>query len=180
VTGNSCAGNGRAGVLLEDTSDCVCQGNSASGNGRDSAGGNLRAGIALLQQGGACAGNVVADNRSFDSQSTKTQQYGIAVLNGADNNLVAGNLIDGNAQSKGSLLISSQAVAATHAVPYRTVKATVGMSQTAVPHGLPYIPMAMTITPTSNGTVWRSAPADATNVYLRADRSGCTVEIAVG
>jgi parallel beta-helix repeat protein len=180
VTANVCAENGRAGLLLEDTSDCVCQGNSAVSNGRDSTAGNLRTGIGILQQNGACAGNVVTDNRCLDAQATKTQQYGMSILNAADNNLVAGNLLEGNGQAKRSLVISSGAIPATHAIPYRTVRATVGTTQVAVPHGLTYTPMAMTITPTSNGAVWRSAPPDSTNVFLQADRAGCTVEIAVG
>jgi len=64
--------------------------------------------------------------------------------------------------------------------PYKKVTATVGATQTAIAHGLSYIPMTIEITMTSAGNVWRSAVSDGTYVYLTADSAGRTCEVMVG
>jgi hypothetical protein len=65
-------------------------------------------------------------------------------------------------------------------VPHRRLTATVGASKTAVPHGLPYAPRSIAITMLGPGSVWKSAAADATNVYLTADAAGRSAEVLVG
>jgi hypothetical protein len=48
---------------------------------------------------------------------------------------------------------------------------TIGTSQTAVAHGLGYVPTEVSVLPRADARVWRSAAADATNVYLTASAS---------
>jgi parallel beta-helix repeat protein len=178
--GNVVTSNDQAGIVLQDTSDCVCTGNICSNNGQNTASSNYRSGIVLYQTGGTCANNVVSGNRCFDSQGSKTQNYGIAILNSVVNTVLSGNLLEGNGSSKNALNESSVAIPQTFNVPYRRLTATVGSSQASVPHGLPYTPNVVTITMTSSGTVYKSAPADGTNVYLRADGPNRTAELLVG
>ena len=65
-------------------------------------------------------------------------------------------------------------------VPYRRFTATVGTSQKAVAHGLPYTPRTLAISLLSSGFVWKSAPPDAQNVYLKADAPSRQVEVLAG
>jgi parallel beta-helix repeat protein len=180
LTGNVARSSSRAGIYLQDTRDSVCAGNTLVSNGRSASAGNARAGIVLLQTAGACSGNVVSDNRCVDTQSTPTQQYGISVLNSASGNLLSSNLLAGNAQASRALLLSAAAVSDTYTVPYLPVSATVGTQIVAVAHGLPYTPLAITITMTSAGNIWSAQPADSRNVYLKADAAGRTATITVG
>jgi parallel beta-helix repeat protein len=181
VVANVASRSGQAGIALEDSSDCVCDGNVASDNGSDASAGNRRAGIAVVAGSAASTqGNVVAGNRCFNRQSPGTQQFGISVLGAASNTLVEGNLVDGNAQAGRALLVSSAAAPTTHEVPYRKLSVTVAAGGTAVAHGLPYAPAATAVTMTSDGTIWKSAPASATSIFLKADRDGRTAEVLVG
>jgi parallel beta-helix repeat protein len=180
LVSNMCSRNSQSGILIEDSSDNVCNGNTAMSNGQSSSSPNLKTGIVLLQTSSACANNVVTGNRCLDTQGTPTQTYGIAALSSTDNNLVAGNLIEGNGSTSRALLLSSAATPKTWTTPYRRITATVGNSQTGVSHGLPYTPLSITITMTSSGNVWKSAPSDSSKVYLTADGPNRTVEILVG
>lgn len=54
---------------------------------------------------------------------------------------------------------------------------TVGTSQTAVIHGLDYVPSTVTITMTSPGSIYKSAPSDTNYIYLKADAPNRTAEI---
>lgn len=55
----------------------------------------------------------------------------------------------------------------------------VGVAQVAVPHGLGTVPQAVVIEMTSNGAIWQSAAADATNVYLTAAAANTTCNVRV-
>jgi parallel beta-helix repeat protein len=180
VLGNTLLANKGSGIRIEGFPDRPArnvniEGNTARSNGQDtSLGGD---GIELI---GPLNRIAVTANMCFDSQATKTQRNGIS-LGGStstiDNVLFNANLVDGNRDT--GMAISS-AAGRTQNVPFRKVAATVGPSQVSVPHGLPYTPQAMTITMRSPGTVWQSAPSDATNVYLTADAPSRQVDVIAG
>jgi parallel beta-helix repeat protein len=178
VTGNSTTRNLRAGISLEDSSDCVVSANVCANNGRDRDYGALRTGIAVQQGSGTTQGNIISDNRCVDTQSPKTQSYGVALIGTPTGNLIGPNVLTGNATS--GWLIPSAAAGQNDSVPFHKVKATVGTAETAVPHGLPFVPQSVTVLKTSPGDIWQSSAPDATNVYLRADAAGRTVEILAG
>jgi parallel beta-helix repeat protein len=179
VVGNTVVGNAQVGILLEDTTDSVCSANICRDNGQSASAGNFRAGIVLLRRNGTCARNTVAENRCLDSQSTPTQQFGIGVLGATGDNQLIGNSVDGNGSPGWGLLLSAEAVPKTHSVPFRRLTATVGTSQTAIAHGLPYTPLTVVVTPVTPGQVWRSAQPNDKRLFLIADRS-CTVDLLVG
>jgi hypothetical protein len=54
-----------------------------------------------------------------------------------------------------------------------TTSGTIG-TQTAHAHGLGYIPTRIAITPTSNGVIYQSAAADATNIYVKGSAASLT------
>lgn len=56
---------------------------------------------------------------------------------------------------------------------------TVGTSQATIAHGLPYKPTEVLVVMTGDGSIWKSAAANATNIYLTADAAGRTAEIYV-
>ena len=178
VASNNVFANSQTGIMLSAAYPgpvwgSVVEGNVSSGNGRDTTQSN-RSGISIR---GPFVGTVIAHNRCFDPSSPPTQLFGFVTVDDGPKNLVVGpNAFDGNAQG-GQSLASGGNVAA---VAYRIVSATVGTSQVAVPHGLPYAPRTMSITMTSPGSVWRSSASDATNVYLRADAPGRTAEVTLG
>jgi parallel beta-helix repeat protein len=183
VTGNIARLNSACGIRVETEPSESSRGvtvtaNVSFENGRD--GSAPGAGVSVY---GAVQNVVVTQNRCFDGQATRTQRRGLDVQDApspsppAGNLLLGPNLLDGNRD--GGLAPGSGASAA-HVVPHRRVAATVGRAQTAVPHGLPHAPLALQLAMRSAGRVWRSAPADATNVYLTADADGCQVELLVG
>lgn len=179
VTGNTATRNLRAGISVEDSSDCVISANVSSSNGRDRDWGALRSGIVLQQSAsGSVSGNVLTSNRCGDTQATKTQLYGIALTGAPSGNLIGANLLEGNITT--GLLMPAASSGKNDALPSRKVKATVGPTETAVKHGLPFVPQAVSLLKTSAGDVWQSSPPDATNVYLRADAAGRTVEVLAG
>lgn len=55
----------------------------------------------------------------------------------------------------------------------------VGAAQVAVAHGLGTTPQAVIIEMTSNGAIWQSQAADATNVYLTAAAANTTCNVMV-
>lgn len=56
-------------------------------------------------------------------------------------------------------------------IDMRKVSGTIGTTQTTVAHGLGYTPTIVNISQKSNASVWQSAVADATNIYLTASVS---------
>ena len=180
IGGNTALGNRGSGIRVEGFSgspsrNVAIDGNTARNNGQDTS--QNGDGIALV---GPCNRIAVTGNICYDSQSTKTQRNGISLEDSSsttDNVLFNGNLVDGNRDL--GLAIKSVA-SRTQNVPFRKVSATIGTSQLAVPHGLSYPPQALTITMRSRGTVWQSAPSDATNVYLTADAASRQVDVIVG
>jgi hypothetical protein len=92
--------------------------------------------------------------------------------------LLSSNLVDGNAS--GGITVDAGARNSVNSVPYRSISARVGTGETAVPHGLSYAPLAVTVSMTSAGTIWRSRGSDATNVYLKADAANRTADVIVG
>ena len=116
-------------------------------------------------------------NRCYDDQGTKTQYFGVRVYAG-DNLHFAGNIFDGNYST--GIKLDGATPTNVNSVPYRKVAATVGATQTAVAHGLGYIPLSVAVTMTSAGQVWQSSAADGTNIYLTADSAGRTCDVWVG
>lgn len=179
IIGNTAVGNMASGLRVEGVFSAspargimvasnICRNNGRSGGDGISVFGALQV--------------TIVHNCCYDTQSTKTQRYGISVADNPsgvpnDNLLVGPNLVDGNRDA--GLSITSDPTKA-QSVPYRKVSATVDSTQTAVPHGLPYAPRATTITMRSPGSVWQSAPPDAVNVYLTADSLSRQVDILVG
>jgi nitrous oxidase accessory protein len=177
ASGNRLNGNSLAGILLQDANDCVVSGNVATNNGQNTASDNRRIGIVLVQYQGTCANNVVTGNRCHDTQATKTQQYGIALYNKCDNNMLSQNVLDGNA-ARGLLL--SNGPANTLGAAFRRLGVTVGTSPTAIAHGLSYVPNAIDVSMTSPGSIWRASGSTTTMIYLQADAPGRTADVFVG
>lgn len=60
----------------------------------------------------------------------------------------------------------------------KPLTATIGTTQTAVAHGLGYVPTSVGITPAASATVWQSQAADTTSVYLTAIASvSCQINV---
>jgi parallel beta-helix repeat protein len=178
VTGNSVTDNGWHGIDIVTGTDSAfggtCTGNVCVGNGTDTSQ-SRRAGIGVS---GPYKGVVVANNRCYDPKSAKTQLYGVLVLDNKSSDVLVGpNIVGGNAQT--GIRVDSTATSA-YSVPYRKLTASVGPGQTAIPHGLPYAPRAVTISMTSAGTIWRSAAPDDTNIYLKADAQSRNADVYVG
>lgn len=153
----------------------VISGNVSANNGR-STGQFRRHGIMVR---GPWNGVVVDGNRCYDSQPTKTQLYGIGVHDTYPRNvMLSGNIVDGNLQA--GIIVHPGALPTTYSSPYRKISATVGTSQTAIPHGLSYTPLSISIAMTSAGSIWRAAPSDSNNIYLTASSSNRTADILVG
>ncbi|MBA3826888.1 MAG: hypothetical protein H0X24_23720 [Ktedonobacterales bacterium] len=57
---------------------------------------------------------------------------------------------------------------------------TVNGTQTTIAHGLGYTPKIYSIVMRSAGTIWYSAAADATNIYLTADTAARVCDIILG
>jgi hypothetical protein len=179
IGANLVATNSYGGIVLQDTSDSVCEGNVSRDNGQTSGAGNYRSGIVLLRAADQVGGNTVSANRCYDSQATPTQQYGIAVLHATSDNYLSDNLLSGNGSSSGALLISPESVNKTHSPPVRRLTGQVGTSSTGISHGLPYAPLTVSFIPTTDALVWKSAASTSSKVFLQASKP-CTVELEVG
>jgi hypothetical protein len=182
VKSNIVSGNGSHGIRVETQPSEPLRGATVSGNvcfdnGRIA---GSQSGISLF---GPINGVAVNGNRCYDDQATRTQVYGVSASERSlpspkSKNLVfAENLLDGN-KTSGMNIASDVPSAST--VAFRRLTATVGASQVSLPHGLPYAPRSVQIVRTSAGQVWKSAAADANNIYLRADGPSRTVEVLVG
>lgn len=180
ISGNNAYSNKGPGIDVVTSVSYPITGSSVNGNvcsenGTDP--GQIRPHGIVLR--GPHSGVVIAGNRCYDSGSPKTQKYGIAVMDNLSKDvLIDGNVVEGNAQA--GLFVDSAAQSSVNVTAYKKLKATVGSSQVAVPHGLSYAPLTVSVSMTSAGTVWRSASSDATNVYLRADGQNRTADIVVG
>lgn len=176
ITANTAMTNGRSGIRVEAICrNVLVQGNLCRNNGQSATGD----GISLY---GPITNAQVVNNSCYDGQSTKTQRNGVSLENDPaasqnDNLLVGPNLVEGNASS-GLAIRSSSARAFT--LPYRRLSATVGKTEVAVKHDLPYAPQSLTLTMRSAGSVWQSRASDATNVYLTADAPSRQVDVLVG
>jgi len=166
VTGNTVSGCKTSGIWI-DANDVVVNGNCCVNNGQ---GQSSNAGI--FSDGDNV---IISSNRCFDNQGTKTQAFGIRVYSGHNVHLSA-NLVEENLTTGLSVGTPTN----LNSVPYRKFAATVGATQTAVAHGLPYIPISVTVTMTGAGAVWRSAASDVTNVYLTADAATRSCDVLVG
>lgn len=70
-----------------------------SGSGSFFLGGSLRgpkSGILARQDAATCTSNVLTNNRCYDTQTPKTQEYGISVEAGVTDTVVTGNHVKGN------------------------------------------------------------------------------------
>lgn len=180
VNSNRVVGNGSDGIYLRDQSDLLVSGNYCANNGQRT---TSRAGIWLHASTIPIDSIFVLGNRSTDKQATKTQYYGIFLQStGPTNVVISQNAVKGNATNdpnSGGIGFSSSN-SYDSAPWHRLAGNTIGTTQVAVAHGLPYAPKSVSISMTSAGQVWQSATADTTNVYLTADAAGRTCDLTVG
>lgn len=177
VSANVSRANRHSGVLFLDTTDSTCTGNLCADNGKDLTSAWQRSGITLWESARRCRDVLVSANRCHDSQATKTQSYGISVINRPQNVLLSANLVEGNGVAGVRYNAGAEN---THIVPYRRLDVVVGTTQVAIPHGLPQVPRVMTFAMSSPGSIWRSQPSDTTNVYLLADAAGRSAQLTLG
>jgi parallel beta-helix repeat protein len=179
ITGNEASLSGRAGIRVEDAINCTIVGNVCKNGGK---GGNvaLSTAINITKASGTCSGHTVAYNRCFDDQGSKTQYYGLRIVGAVDNVVIGPNLLTGNGVGGPDAYVDPTATNISASVYKKIPAQTVGVAQTTIAHGLPYIPQSVTVAMTSAGTVWRSAASDATNIYLTADAAARTCDIYVG
>ena len=180
ATGNTVSGCSRSGVLLFNAQDFVVTGNICRNNGQDQAQTNLYNGITLWNSSGTVDRGVITDNRCYDDQGTKTQQYGIRTLNTIGASVVIGrNIVDGNGTT--GQAFSFGGATAPSSPPWKLLSnVSVSSTGNSIPHGLPYAPTAVMIYMRSAGTVWRGGGADATSVVLISDSGTRTCDVWVG
>lgn len=163
VTGNVVYHSGRAGIALVDAQDCVCSENLCEGNGADAGTPAASAGILLM----SAARSVISGNRSLDDVNLSSQRYGISMDAGSEANVLAANIVSGNASEGVRTDVGGRT--SNDTVPWHTLEATVGRGVTEIPHGLSYPPLLAGLTMLSRGQVWVSRAPDETNLYLQAD-----------
>lgn len=91
VTGNTCTGNAGSGIYLTGSTLIKLIGNTCANNNRTSSSSN-NSGIRL----NSSTVNHILSNHCFDSQSPKTQSYGLLEQNTSNNNYYSGNNFGGN------------------------------------------------------------------------------------
>jgi hypothetical protein len=95
-----------------------------------------------------------------------------------DNTLAGIGYIDSRFGGPHNTLEPNHNIAVTKTSTLKSLgSVAVGASQIAVQHGLGYAPSVVTITMTSPGNIYKSAPSDANYIYLTADADGRTAEI---
>jgi parallel beta-helix repeat protein len=179
IAGNEAALASRSGIRVEDCLNFTITGNTCKNNGT---GGSvaLASGIYVTKVTNPCSGHLISGNRCYDDQGTGTQYYGLRVVGAVDTVVIGPNLFAG-VRSGGSDAYVDPAATNISANAYKKIPAqTVGVAQTTIAHGLPYIPQSITMAMTSAGTVWKSAASDATNIYLTADAASRTCDVYVG
>jgi hypothetical protein len=90
ITGNVCTLNQREGIRLNNGGNHAATGNICANNSKAGAGTYYGINLATTDY------NVVTGNRCYDRQVTQTQQGGIVISSGSDNNVITGNHTTGN------------------------------------------------------------------------------------
>ena len=180
ITGNLVVGCSRSGIIGYNAVDFTIIGNVCKNNGQDQTQTNYYNGITLWNSAGSVDRGIVAHNRCFDDQTTKTQQYGIRTLNTIGASVMIGpNTVDGNGTS-GQAFSYGGATAASCPAWKKIAGQTISAAGSSVPHGLPYVPQTVLVYMTSAGQVFKGGNPDATSVVLKADADGRTCDIYVG
>jgi parallel beta-helix repeat protein len=171
-TGNVCEENEGAGIRVQGRG-CTVTGNVCRNNGKSGADVSTTRPAGIWVEG---EDNVITGNRCRDTQTPKTQEWGIYLEDGSSNNLVEGNHVTGN-DTKGIRLTSSSPMTAndvrqnegfiTEAAGQGQILDTT--TSIAVTHGLDITPEVIDITITGRdtvtndpGNIWISDPPGAT------------------
>lgn len=180
VVGNNCYNNQGNGIEIGTYDPYAVNGGSCSGNVCANNGqGTDQTRKDGIQIRGPYTGILVNGNRCYDSQSPQTQLNGIAITDGyAKEVVLSANSVADNAGP--GLAVAADALANVTVVPQHSLSVAVGTMEVAVPHGLSYPPYTISISMTSPGGVWRSAPSDETNIYLTADAADRSADVLVG
>ena len=180
LVGNVATGNDESGILIFNSTDFVVTGNICRNNGQDQTQTNLYNGITVWNSGGAVDTGIVALNRCYDDQATKTQQYGVRTLNTIGASVIVGqNIVDGNG-TDGQTFSFGGATAPSAVAWKKLTGVSVASTGSGIAHGLPYTPTAIVICMTSAGQVWRSGNSTATTIQLMADSGTRTCDVWVG
>ena len=179
VSGNTVSDCTGSGIMVLDTSDFTVTNNICRNNGQG-ANSNTYHGITLWQSTGTVDKGRVAENRCYDDQVSKTQQYGIRTLNTIGASVSIGpNILDGNGTS--GMLFSFGGATAASCVPWKLIaNQSVSSGGNSIAHGLPYTPQTVMIFMRSAGTVYRAGGSDGTYVVLASDSGTRTCDILVG
>jgi len=159
--------NGTHGLDIGGTShECIASGNICVANGRSATGHGIRFSDTAHD-------NIITNNRCWDDQGTKTQDYGVEVGVGAYDNLIANNNLRDN--QTGPLLNSAGGNnEIRHNQGYVTENhgsSTGTGAQQTIAHGLSFTPTAADIMLwcIENGAFpYHSAAPDAANIYVTA------------
>jgi parallel beta-helix repeat protein len=177
LVGNVSSKNDESGILVITCTDFVVTSNICRANGQDATQTNLYNGITIFNTGDR---GVVAHNRCYDDQVTKTQMYGIRTLNTIGASVVIGpNILDGNGTT-GQLFSFGGATAPSCPVWKKLTAVTVNTAGSSIAHGLPYIPLSILVCMTSAGNIYKGGTSDGTVVVLKSDVDGRTADIYVG
>lgn len=182
VSANVVSGSGSSGIGLLSAHDFAVRANLCLSNGNDASRPAYdRNGIDLWGGNGANPpiqrGTIVA-NRCSDA-AAGTQLHGVALVNRVQQVTLAANVVDGNTDAGAARYFAVLDDATTTAVS-RQVEATVDSTETAVAHGLGYVPSTVHVTLTGPDRVWVTEAADDINVYLCAEADGATCDLLVG
>lgn len=182
VSANVVSASGSSGIGLLSAHDFTVRANLCLANGADSGRPDYdRHGIDLWGGNGAnppvLRGTVVANRCSDDGAGT--QLHGIGLVNRVQQVALAANVVDGNSDT-GVEQYFAVLDEGTTTTASRQIAVAADTTETAVPHGLGYVPSTVHITLTGPDPVWVSREADDTNVYLSAAADGATCDLLVG
>jgi len=161
VSGNECAENNYDGINIGASSGSLpgltVTGNRCHNNGKAGTVGADRG----INIGATVDGGVISNNRCYDTATTKTQQYGLALPSGTfTNTVMAGNNLSGNATAgmvtTGATLTSLTRRGNVGAASEANGTATIanGQSTVTVLHGLTAAPSTAVVTPRGNEALW--------------------------
>jgi len=107
ISGNCVLNSLYHGIYLYECLNSTCINNVVKNSSKES--GSAHDGIRITGTASNVShGNIIANNRCFDDQGTKTQDYGIREIGGYENhNLCIGNILRDNIQDVGILLIGA-------------------------------------------------------------------------
>ena len=156
ITNNEVYNNGRTGIGIGGSAslpNLMVTGNRVYNNGKAGTVG-LDRGIHLAI---SADGAIIAGNRCFDDQTTKTQQYGVAISSGTwTNSVMEGNNLIGNATT-GAILTGATTTGLVRrnnlghqTASFGTATMPSGQTTVTVLHGLHETPKSVTITPQTN------------------------------